>query len=406
MNVAEISECFPNNFKPVTGEFILQHARALSKHCSVLMIVPLRFVPSRELLSYNPFRLISNIAKWFSQMNQTENFTEGNLKVIYFGYISLPRPAFESADNSFINFFFYRKLKNILAEFGPDLIYCNWLRPWAELSGRLAEYFDVPFVIDHHEDIPTLKKIFPGNYKDFLKIFGSADKVIVHSSVNKNQLQEENLKLREIETIYLGQNFSVSGKKKDFNFSKVKIICVSHLNEQRKNIDHLINALALIKNELNFNFKIIGDGVLKNKYINLCKESGIENSVEFTGAKNQDEINDLLDDSDIFVLPSYPEAFGIVFTEALAKGLPVITCKGNGGGEELLRLGYPAVLVKTDSPAELAKAILDLSKDKNKMSLMSETGKGIVKKYFMWSKNGENTFDALKKTLNEFKQKD
>lgn len=405
MTVVEISECFPNKFKPVTGEFILQHVRALSKYCNVVTIVPLRFIPPKELLSFNPVKLISNIFKWFKLLRETENYSEGNLRVIYSGYISLPRPYFEFTDNIFIKNIFYNRIKNIISESNPDLIYCNWIKPWAELSGKLAKEFNIPFVIDHHEDIPTLKKLFPGKYKNFLNVFENTDNIIVHSTLNKNELQEENLNLAETDVIYLGQNLSVTEARKDFNFNKVNLICVSHLSEERKSIDVLIKALKILKNKMEFSLTIVGDGIFKKKYINLSREFELESEIKFTGAKNQKEISDLLSDSDFFVLPSYPEAFGIVFIEALAKGLPVITCKGNGGGEELKHLGYPVILVNPNSPEELAKAIIDLSNDENKMSLMSEKGKQIVKKYFTWDLNGKNTYDTLIKTLKKFREK-
>ncbi|MEO8209749.1 MAG: glycosyltransferase family 4 protein, partial [bacterium] len=356
MNVVEISECFPNNFKPFTGEFILQQVKALSKHCKVITLVPLRFVPPKEILSLNPVKLISNIYKWFSLLNQTKNFSDGNLQVIYFKYISLPRPYIEKVESKLINYFFFKKIKKIVAGFKPDIIYCNWIRPWAQLSNVLAKEFNVPFVLDHHEDLPTLKKLFPGNYKNFLKVFECTNKIIVHSSLNKKELLEEKLKLPEIKTIYLGQNFPVRQRSKDFNFDKAALICVSHLDEERKNVGDLIKALAIIKPKLDFNLKIIGDGILKKKYINLCKELRMEDEVKFWGAKNQNEVEKILDESEIFILPSYPEAFGIVFIEALAKGLPIITCEGCGGGEELKKLGYPLIEVKPKSPEDLANA--------------------------------------------------
>lgn len=406
MTVVEISECFPNKFKPVTGEFILQHVRALSNYCNVVIIVPLRFIPSKELFSFNPVKLISNITNWFLLLKQTSDLSERNLKIIYSGYISFPRPYFEFIDNILIKFFLYKRIKNIASKFNPDIICCHWIRPWAELSGKLAKDFNIPFVIDHHEDIPTLKKLFPGNYKNFLKVFENADTIIVHSSVNKNDLLSENLKLQETEIIYFGQNFSVLPVSKEFKFTKVKLICVSHLSEERKNIDDLIKALEIVKAELEFSLTIVGEGKLKETYISLCKELKLKDEIKFLGEKSRNEVAELLDGSDIFILPSYPEAFGVVFIEALSRCLPVITCEGNGGGEELKQLGYPVVLVKPNSPGELAKGILELSNDKNKMTVMSEKGKEIVKKYFTWELNGKNTFDTLEKTINKFKKTD
>ncbi|HMS32684.1 MAG TPA: glycosyltransferase family 4 protein [Ignavibacteria bacterium] len=404
LTIVEISECFPNKYKPVTGEFILQHVKALSSFCRVITLVPVRYVPGRELISKGTVKTFSEIGKWYSSLSKTENYTDGNLSVIYFGYVSLPRPYFESADVMLINFFFYSKLKNILKDLNPDIIYCNWLRPWSELSARLAEEFNIPFIIDHHEDIPTLKKLFPENYNNFLKQFERADRVIVHSSVNKKELEDEKLKINNISIVYLGQNFSADGKHKVFNLNNPKSVCVSHLYERRKNIDVLIKATALIKDKGidNFSLTIAGDGNLRQEYEHLADSLRVRDIVNFTGSKSQTELGRILEEPDIFILPSFPEAFGVVLIEALAKGLPVITCEGNGGGEELKQLGYPAVLVKPHSPENLSEAVLELLKDKDRMTLMSEKGKQIVNKYFTWDKNAESSVSIIEETIKEF----
>ncbi len=404
LTVVEISECFPNKYKPVTGEFILQHVKALSAYCRVITLVPLRYIPVRELTSKGPAKTFSEISKWYSSLSKTGDYTEGNLSVIYFGYVSLPRPYFESADVRLINFFFYSKLKNILKDLKADIIYCNWLRPWSELSARLAEEFGIPFIIDHHEDIPTLKKLFPDSFHNFLKQFERADRVIVHSSVNKKELEDENLNIKNISTVYLGQNFSAESKPKAFDLNNPKLVCISHLYERRKNIDVLIKALAHIKSSgyNNFSLIIAGDGNLRQEYEDLATRLVVRDQINFTGSKSQAEIGKILEGSDIFILPSFPEAFGVVFIEALAKGLPVITCEGNGGGEELKQLGYPAVLVKPDSPENLSEAVIELSKDKVKMALMSEKGKQIVSKYFTWEKNAESSVSIIEETIKEF----
>lgn len=391
----EISECFPNKYMPVTGEFIYSQAKALSEYCNVKVIVPLRYVPPRELFSVNIFKSLINIYKWFKDLKETENFEEGRLKVIYFGYISFPRPDFETSESRFIRFFFYNRIKKLMDNANPDVIYCNWLRPWADVCADYSISKNIPFIIDHHEDIPTLKKLFPGRYKSFLGVLDKADKVIVHSTFNKTQLIAENQNLKDIELIYLGQNFKVSDKVKDFNFDKIKLICVSHLNEQRKNIDILIKAVKIVNEKTEIELVIAGDGVLKNNYEKLVHELSLTANVKFAGTKTQAELNDMYDNADIFILPSYPEAFGIVFIEAMAKGLPVITCEGNGGGEEIKLLGYPAVFSIPGSAEYLAESVLTLLNDRNKMSEMSAIGKHIVKNHFTWEINAMNTFNAI-----------
>lgn len=401
MTVVEFSECFPNKFKPVSGEFILQHVRALSEFCKVITIVPLRFVPPKELFSLNPVKTISAITHWIKALLKTKNFSEGNLNVIYYPYISLPRPYFENINKRLFHFTFLRGIKKLLDGYKPSVIYCNWIRPWADICSEISDNYNVPFVIDHHEDLPTLNKLFPEDYKEILKSFKKADRVIVHSTFNKLDLEKEVKDLNEVRIIYLGQNFEIADKFKTFDSSNIKFICVSHLYEPRKNIDILIRALSLIRDRISFRLTVAGDGELKEQYLKLVSTLNLDEMIKFTGEKNSSEVGKYLDDSDVFILPSYPEAFGVVFIEALAKGLPVITCKGNGGGEELAKLGYPAVLCEPENAEDLAENILNLVNDRLRMNEMSVSGKKIVRDHFTWKKNAEQTHAFLSEIVSE-----
>lgn len=387
---------------PVTGEFIYRHTKALSEYCNVHVIVPLRFLPPRELFSANVFKSFANLFTWFKKIIGTRDYEEEKLKIVYFRYFSLPKLYFELSERRFVKFFYYNRLKKIMDGVNPDILYCNWIRPWADLCAVYASERKIPFIIDHHEDIPTLKKLFPGNYKSFLNVFDKADKVIVHSTINKTELFSEKQNLKEIEIIYLGQNFIVSDKEKDFNFEKIRLICISHLNERRKNINILLQAVKVLKGKANVELLITGDGILRRDYEKLADELSVKTIVNFTGSKLQNELKLMYENADIFVLPSYPEAFGIVFIEALANGLPVITCKGNGGGEELKLLGYPAVLINPGSVEELAESILSLLNDREKMSEMSSSGKKIVRDYFTWEKNALSTYKLLSETISDY----
>ncbi len=73
-----------------------------------------------------------------------------------------------------------------------------------------------------------------------------------------------------------------------------------------------------------FEYDIYGDGIEKNKLIKLVKKYNLEDKIIFHGAINHNLIWEKLDKSDIFILPSINETFGLCYIEAMARGLIVI----------------------------------------------------------------------------------
>jgi len=411
MRVLEFSECFPNKYEPFTGEFIYQHLIHFSKYANIKAVVPLRYVLPKELFSINLVKSFSKFLKWKTALNKTENLHKDNLEVINLRYVSLPRPYFDYQELYLFRKLLFNRIKKLLKDCEIDLIYCHWFRPGILLCKKLALYYNVPLVLDHHEDIRSLNKAFPKKYNKMFKLFELPDKIVVHSEQNEEVLIEEarrqNLNLPEVLKIYLGQNFNVINETKEFAQDELSLICVSLLSHERKRIELLIKAVSLVLKSPDFNrnlsLKIIGDGALRERYEKLAEELSLNGIVKFLGGKNHSEIEKLLEKSDLFILPSNYEPFGVVFIEALAKGVPVITCKGSGGGEELASLGGGVELVAPNSDTELSKKIIELGNNQEKLREMSETGKNIIKNNFTWDKNAFNTFNAFKKIIDTSK---
>lgn len=411
MNILEFSECYPNEYEPFSGEFVYQHLIHFSKYSDITAVVPLRYVPPKGLFSINPIRGFSKISKWAKTLNRTENLFKENLSVINLRYVSLPRPYFDYQDLFLFRKLFFKRIKRLLGNKKIDLIYCHWFRPGILLCKKLSEYYNVPLVLDHHEDIRSLNKAFPEKYYKMFKLFELADKIVVHSEQNKQVLIEEaekqELNLPEVLKIYLGQNFAVNNEKKEFSKDEFKLICISHLTHARKRIELLVKAVSLVMKNSDFkkklSLKIVGDGALKNQYEKLTNDLLLNDNIEFLGGKNHSEIEKLLEGSDLFILPSDYEPFGVVFIEALSKGVPVVTCRGNGGGEELTSLGGGVELVAPNSESEISKKIIELGKDSEKLMTMSEVGKNIVKNNFTWEMNALSTFNTFKEIIVEYK---
>lgn len=92
---------------------------------------------------------------------------------------------------------------------------------------------------------------------------------------------------------------------------------------------------ALLKDDPNIRLKIGGDGPEKGFLEKKVKALGMGSRVEFLGKLDRHEVKKTLSLSQVFILPSRYETFGIVLIEALAMGVPVIGTR-SGGPEDII----------------------------------------------------------------------
>ena len=135
---------------------------------------------------------------------------------------------------------------------------------------------------------------------------------------------------------------------------------VTHISNFRKvkRIPDIIKIFYKIQEKIPAKLMMVGDGTEKVKAEQLCKELGIEEKVIFFG--NSSEIDQILSYSDLFLLPSETESFGLAALEAMAWSVPVIS--SNSGGLPEVNFdgisGYLSNVGDVDSMAENALKIL------------------------------------------------
>ena len=137
------------------------------------------------------------------------------------------------------------------------------------------------------------------------------------------------------------------------------IITVGRLTEQ-KNHKLLIAAFAKLVVEIRRAggvvpcLKIVGEGPLRRELVDLVTRLNLDNLVQFLGIRQ--DVHDLLDASDAFVLPSSWEGMSIALLEAIAAGLPIIATDV-GGNRESLENGRAGILVPPDDVEALVSAM-------------------------------------------------
>jgi N-acetyl-alpha-D-glucosaminyl L-malate synthase BshA len=105
---------------------------------------------------------------------------------------------------------------------------------------------------------------------------------------------------------------------------------------------------------------MVGDGPEKENAELLCEELGISDKVIFFG--NSSEIDRILSYTDLFLLPSLTESFGLAALEAMACGVPVISSNA-GGLPEVNFDGFSGFLSDVGSIDEMAKNALKILSD-------------------------------------------
>jgi glycosyltransferase involved in cell wall biosynthesis len=100
---------------------------------------------------------------------------------------------------------------------------------------------------------------------------------------------------------------------------------------------------------------VLGTGPLREHLENLADELGIAHAVDFVGF--QDNPLPWFRRSDVFVLSSRTEGFGIALAEALGCGTPVISTDSGHGPSEILARGRHGILVPPKDPAAMAAAL-------------------------------------------------
>jgi glycosyltransferase involved in cell wall biosynthesis len=152
--------------------------------------------------------------------------------------------------------------------------------------------------------------------------------------------------------------FRPSARPRSRHPGTVRCLAVARLVE-RKGIADLIQAIASLERG-RFELEIVGSGPDQDQLKELAQLLGVSREVIFAGSVDRAALPGRYRDADIFALAPREEAFGNVFAEALASGLPIVGSTV-GGIPELVEHGKNGFLVPPREPMALAAAIRHLA---------------------------------------------
>lgn len=167
--------------------------------------------------------------------------------------------------------------------------------------------------------------------------------------------------------------------EKKSNLNNNKILFVGRINYTTKGLDLLIESVNYLKNNYSdFQLVIVGTGNGIKRLREQIVEHNLQNYIKLIG-----EVSNVIDyycDARLLVVPSKIEGFGLVLTEAMECGLPVVSYKTEGPSE-IIDDGKDGFLIEKFNTQLFAEKILQLMKNKNLNKKMSSEAQNKAKKF-------------------------
>lgn len=143
----------------------------------------------------------------------------------------------------------------------------------------------------------------------------------------------------------------------------VELISVMRLNAKKRPlafVKMVRRVNELLRGSEHVRLRIVGDGPQRSRLERAVARFRLRDQIQLLGRRGRDEIRDLFSESDIFVLPSVRESFGLAALEARCAGLPVVAM-ANSGVAEIIQHGHEGLLAHSN--AELAAHVAALARD-------------------------------------------
>lgn len=388
MKILVLTGFWPTKVNSISGIFVAQQCAALEKAGCDLRIVALGNT------FHKPATLVTENAP---------SFIFESTKICQIRVNNLPEHLFRLPGALKVNSYLTgqaicRYIDKLFLSWKPDAVLVHGLRyiatsiaHWRDLiKGRsvvvlhgVDPQFDLNRVTTAHRK--HLVKVLPfidtvvvvGNpLRSYSKAIGLGDPLVVPNGTNLPPLTEILISQRPLDETRV-------------------VLSVSNL-VKLKGIDLNLRALAhfgATNPDTRWEYRVIGDGPERANLEQLARTLGIQDRVRFLGRLNHSETMQQVGDCDIFSLPSWGEAFGIVYLEAMARGRPVIGCWQNGA-QDIINHQVDGLLVKPHQIDSLYEGLNQLLTDPSECLRLGQNAR-ITAERFSWDVNAQLMLRAI-----------
>jgi glycosyltransferase involved in cell wall biosynthesis len=288
------------------------------------------------------------------------------------------------------------RLAKLLRQLKPDIIHIHGhMAAMVGIAAQRLAARRIPVVVSIHnypsyQSAGRLKRMFGSLTQRFL-VHRSARLIAVSEDIRGNMIREEGIEPGKIVTVHNGIDLSglpaapsrasIDEIKKRYGIGPDdKVVGAIGRLVAFKGFPVLVEAAAVLKKRRgDFKVMIAGRGPEEENLSRQIKDLGVEEIIFLPGFV--DDIAPYFAMSDVFVVPSVLEPFGLIVLQAIAAGRPVIGANA-GGIPEIIRDGVTGVLVPPEDPPALADAIDKLLADEPKRQRLSDAAIKDLKERF------------------------
>jgi len=313
---------------------------------------------------------------------------------------------------------FSPKMDKIISELDLDIIHSQHPNLLGTAAKKWAKRKKIPLVFTWHtlydqytNFVPILPKKFTANWiiSQAVKYANQCAQVIAPSESAKGIIQKwgvqkdiQALSTGVDEGIFAGAQRQLLRGKYGVQEDEVLVLLVSRLTEE-KNIAFLFEAVTeAIQGKEKVKFLIAGGGYLLEELQGKIKKLNLEEKIFLAGEVKKEEVKNYYAASDIFVYASKSETQGMIISEAMYAGLPVVAVEATGV-KDTVEHGINGFLVFEDKK-EFQNALEKLIVDKELRQKFSDQGKRMAKEKYTAKVCAQNLLNLYEKVITDFKK--
>lgn len=340
----------------------------------------------------------------------TENFSKKNFGRVF---------RYPSVDIEFKFRFplavpYSRKISKIISNLNLDIIHSQHPNLLGTAAAKWAKRKKIPLVFTWHTLYDQYAHFFPlipekwasrWIIKKAVNYANKTDYVITPTDSVKEIIKNWGVTNKKIvsiptgieEDLYQNADGSKIRNKYGIKENETLLLLVSRLTAE-KNVEFLFRAvIKTLKSENNLKFLIAGEGYLVPILKKMAADAGVENKVIFEGIIPKEELKNYYAAGDIFVYASKSETQGMIVSEAMYMGLPIVAVDATGS-KDLIENNVNGFLV-AEKEDEFAKAVIKLINNEELRKRFGAASARIAKERYTDEVCARKMLEVYKKTI-------